>query len=54
MSQHGLELAQEKMRRAGVAPAAIDVFSHYYGLVESGATGLIPEETSSRSSIHRP
>jgi UTP--glucose-1-phosphate uridylyltransferase len=45
MSQHGLALAQEKMRAAGVAPAAIDVFSHYYGLVESGATGLIPEET---------
>jgi len=45
MSQQGLALAQEKMRAAGVAPAAIDVFSHYYGLVESGATGLIPEET---------
>lgn len=33
------------MRRAGVAGSAIDVFSHYYGLLESGATGLIGEDT---------
>lgn len=45
MTSDGLSLAQEKMRQASVASAAIDVFSHYYGLVESGATGLIPEET---------
>ena len=45
MSAEGLRLSQEKMRRAGVAPGAIDVFSHYYGLLESGATGLIGEDT---------
>ncbi len=45
MSTDGLRLAQEKMRRAGVADSAIDVFSHYYGLLESGATGLIGEDT---------
>jgi UTP--glucose-1-phosphate uridylyltransferase len=33
------------MRSAGVAGAAIEVFSHYYRQVESGATGLIREDT---------
>ena len=45
MSTEGLRLAQQKMRDAGVVSEAIDVFSHYYGELESGATGLIPEET---------
>ncbi|MDE0572193.1 UTP--glucose-1-phosphate uridylyltransferase [Demequina sp. B12] len=45
MSAEGLRQAQNKMRNAGVSPAAIDVFSHYYGELEAGATGLIPEET---------
>ena len=45
MSADGLRLAQEKMRGAGVADSAIDVFSHYYGLLESGATGLIAEDS---------
>ena len=33
------------MRRAGVDVSAIDVFSHYYALLESGETGLIGEDT---------
>ncbi|PKQ19061.1 MAG: UTP--glucose-1-phosphate uridylyltransferase, partial [Actinobacteria bacterium HGW-Actinobacteria-8] len=41
----GLTAAQAKMREAGVSQAAIDVFSHYYGKLEAGATGLILEET---------
>lgn len=41
----GLTAAQAKMREAGVNQAAIDVFSHYYGKLEAGATGLILEET---------
>lgn len=45
MSEHGLSLAQQKMRQAAVAEQAIDVFSHYYRALEKGATGLIPEET---------
>ncbi|QQM66583.1 UTP--glucose-1-phosphate uridylyltransferase [Actinomyces weissii] len=45
MSEHGLSLAQQKMRQAAVAEQAIDVFSHYYRALEEGATGLIPEES---------
>lgn len=45
MSEANLSAARQKMVDAGVAPAAIDVFSHYYKQLESGATGLILEET---------
>ncbi len=45
MSENGLAAAQDKMRRAGVAPEAIDVFTHNYRALEQGATGLIPEES---------
>ena len=45
MSENGLTAAQSKMRDAGVAEQAIDVFSHYYKALEDGATGLIPEDT---------
>lgn len=45
MSENGLTAAQSKMRDAGVAEQAIDVFSHYYKALEAGATGLIPEDT---------
>lgn len=45
MSAAGLEQAQEKMRAAGVSAAAIDVFAHYYGELEAGATGLIREDS---------
>jgi UTP--glucose-1-phosphate uridylyltransferase len=47
MSEAGLRAAQEKMRAADVAPAAIEVFSHYYRQLEEGATGLIGEESIS-------
>jgi UTP--glucose-1-phosphate uridylyltransferase len=43
----GLDQARDKMTAAGVAPEAIEVFSHYYAQLESGATGLIPEDTIS-------
>ena len=26
-------------------PVAVDVFAHYYRLVESGETGMVPEST---------
>lgn len=45
MSKANLEAAKEKMVAAGVAPAAIEVFADYYEQLESGATGLILEET---------
>src|SRR4051812_887999 len=41
----GLELAREKMRRAGVDDVAIDTFAHYYRLLEHGETGMIAEDT---------
>ena len=45
MSEEGLRQARTKMEEAGVDPVAIDVFAHYYRLVESGETGMIPEST---------
>src|SRR5690349_16594317 len=45
MSDEGLGQARAKMQEAGVDPVAIDVFEHYYRLVESGETGMIPEST---------
>ena len=45
MSQQGLEAARGKMIDAGVVPAAVEVFSHYYQLLESGETGLIREDS---------
>lgn len=45
MSDEGLQQAREKMQAAGVDPVAIEVFSHYYRLVEGGETGMIPEST---------
>jgi UTP--glucose-1-phosphate uridylyltransferase len=41
----GLALAREKMTAAGVEPLAIDVFAHYFRLLERGETGMIPEST---------
>ncbi|GHH77512.1 UTP--glucose-1-phosphate uridylyltransferase [Promicromonospora soli] len=40
----GLEQARTKMTEAGVAPAAIETFTRFYHLLESGETGLIREE----------
>jgi UTP--glucose-1-phosphate uridylyltransferase len=45
MSDEGLQQARDKMTAAGVDPVAIDVFAHYYRLVESGETGMVPEST---------
>ncbi len=45
MSDDGLTMARDKMAAAGVDPVAIDVFAHYYRLVESGETGMVPEST---------
>ena len=43
MSDHGLELARQKMTTAGVAPAAVETFTRFYRLLESGASGLVRE-----------
>ena len=45
MSDEGLEQARTKMAEAGVDPVAIDVFEHYYRMVESGETGMVPESS---------
>ncbi|GAA2130561.1 UTP--glucose-1-phosphate uridylyltransferase [Nocardioides bigeumensis] len=45
MGSPGLHRARDKMQRAGVDPTAIEVFSHYYRLLEHGETGMIPEST---------
>ncbi len=41
----GLTRARAKMRAEGVDSVAIEVFAHYYRLVELGETGMIPEST---------
>jgi len=43
MSANGLAQAQRKMTEGEVHPTAIDVFSRFYGLLESGETGVIAE-----------
>ncbi|MDX6324038.1 MAG: UTP--glucose-phosphate uridylyltransferase [Nocardioidaceae bacterium] len=45
MSDEGLQQARDKMAAADVDPVAIEVFSHYYRLVESGESGMVPEDT---------
>lgn len=45
MSEAGLAAARAKMEAAGVSRPAIEVFSHYYGLLTSGETGIIREDT---------
>jgi UTP--glucose-1-phosphate uridylyltransferase len=45
MSDDGLQQARDKMAAEDVDPVAIEVFSHYYRLVESGETGMVPEDT---------
>ncbi len=45
MSDEGLRQARDKMAEAGVDPVAIEVFAHYYRLVESGETGMVPESS---------
>ena len=43
MTAEGLDAARKKMRDGGVHPTAIEVFSHYYRQLESGATGIVAE-----------
>jgi UTP--glucose-1-phosphate uridylyltransferase len=43
MSASGLRLARAKMREAGVADAAIDTFTRFYGMLDVGATGYLRE-----------
>jgi UTP--glucose-1-phosphate uridylyltransferase len=43
VSREGLQAAEEKMRREGVADAAIDTFRHYYQQLERGASGMLPD-----------
>ena len=45
MSDEGLRAAREKMSAEGVDQTAVEVFSHYYRLVESGESGMIPEDS---------
>jgi UTP--glucose-1-phosphate uridylyltransferase len=44
MSAEGRQQALEKMADAGVHPRAIEVFAHYYDVLESGETGLVSED----------
>jgi len=43
MSADGLARARHKMKDAGVPPTAVDAFTRFYGLLESGETGVIAE-----------
>lgn len=45
MSTEGLEAARRKMEDAGVAAPAVEVFSNFYKQLESGATGIIREDS---------
>lgn len=45
MSTEGLEAARRKMEEAGVATPAVEVFSNFYKQLESGATGIIREDS---------
>ena len=40
-----LDHARKKMADAGVDPVAIEVFTYYFALLESGETGMVPEST---------
>src|SRR5690242_6704782 len=39
----GLEACLDKMRREGIADAAIDTCAHYYEQLSAGETGMLPE-----------
>jgi UTP--glucose-1-phosphate uridylyltransferase len=43
MSDDGLTASVEKMRSAGLPGIAIDNFKHYYELLRSGESGMMPE-----------
>jgi UTP--glucose-1-phosphate uridylyltransferase len=44
MVNEGLKACEEKMRDAGVPDAAIATFAHYYEQLESGETGMLPDD----------
>ena len=43
MSQAGLRVSEEKMRREGVPEVAIDTFRHYYEQLVAGESGMLPD-----------
>jgi len=45
MSADGLKASMEKMEAEGIPQAAIDTFRHYYEQLESGETGMLPEDS---------
>src|SRR4051794_29312997 len=45
MSAEGLKASVEKMEAEGIPQAAIDTFEHYYEQLESGETGMLPEDS---------
>jgi UTP--glucose-1-phosphate uridylyltransferase len=45
MSAEGLKASVEKMEAEGIPEAAIATFRHYYQQLESGETGMLPEDT---------
>src|SRR3954449_4274304 len=45
MSADGLKASVEKMEAEGIPRAAIDTFRHYYEQLESGETGMLPEDS---------
>ncbi|HOA26379.1 MAG TPA: UTP--glucose-1-phosphate uridylyltransferase [Arachnia sp.] len=45
MSEAGLQAARQKMIDAGVSTPAVEVFSRFYELLETGETGIIREDT---------
>ena len=44
MGSKALNRARDKMAEAGLDPIAIEVFAHYFRLLEHGETGMIPEK----------
>ena len=44
MVNDGLKACEDKMRDAGVPDAAIATFAHYYEQLESGETGMLPDD----------
>ena len=44
MSAEGLRASVEKMRREGIPEPAVATFRHYYEQLDSGASGMVPED----------
>src|SRR5204863_5397976 len=45
MGADGLKASVSKMEAEGIPQAAIDTFRHYYEQLESGETGMLPEDS---------